>query len=950
MNMKWPEEPYRGLRYYQPDDFPIFAGRKRDVVECAKALSEADVLLLHGRTGCGKSSFLRAGLKPYFERRSSTLEFATQKVGGAANEQTSAEGILVARSGDRPLQMLAELLFSLIEKLANDEMQLGVLFSDPKEALLNREDKESFVSEVGVDASLMMDCLEALADCVSGTPILVIDQAEEVFTLTSHGGAQRNFDLRNASGTVTEIEKQTLLLAHEYFRFLSNVSRERLGVKIIVSMRTEYKGQFDDEIAHHGNPGNIVGYFLPDLDREGIIEAIKTPTKDAPPEWGIGSGLDFYEFEYASGLPETIADVLLSSRPRGGVLPVLQVMCSRLYETSRYLNDLGRWKVTEVDFKKLGSVEDQVDYYLRESFEKALLKRGVEFSDLSPSIDRWYELLKNLVSVEADGRVTTRKISRKRLDDAAIQSSVLSYDSIREWLATDEAGILRKDSVEGQEEWSLGHDSIGLAIQKWWTNFGSTIPSRRSSITSRHTKDVARFTIDDLFGDEKPDAIELIIPDTLVWSHQMPFYAEKKGFFERLGFTVKLPGDLHAGQSEVTYKSLAENIYLSGANAQKRTLVPIERSNFPAKENSSLWSDFAIASLYTGFALIGPAIDGVGPASQFAENPGQGREGLETKRALENIEKLFKTIARPKDHATWTIYCYNETAKRFLDLVVAIAGCEKQLQSISVKILKDGVLSSTDPLASTLLTSQNSMIITSAVGRALCERSGFVTYADTQRLSYLIDEWYRGDAAALRDAYRRYRETISHITWQIGIKHEDWNKAPNRAIILRLASVAYCMLEQMIQNNDDFVRFIYDRFTKDMEKTDIRVDRESVKATIERSYTLIGFEDQARFFLDRGSEFGYWAEERGREESIDSVIREIYSELVNLRKQTFDSYDELNRDVISLREAVENLDLRPEMHQVELLKERAWKHYRIYNFYDSARFMSKAKQALQDIT
>ena len=67
----WPEKPYRGLNYFRPEDRALLAGREADVASCAELLAnpETRVLLLHGSTGCGKSSFLRAGLIPELEEQ-----------------------------------------------------------------------------------------------------------------------------------------------------------------------------------------------------------------------------------------------------------------------------------------------------------------------------------------------------------------------------------------------------------------------------------------------------------------------------------------------------------------------------------------------------------------------------------------------------------------------------------------------------------------------------------------------------------------------------------------------------------------------------------------------------------------------------------------------------------------------------------------------------------------
>jgi hypothetical protein len=73
----WPSEPYKGLAYYGAEDVLLYAGREVEVNDCVHLLAdlETGMLLLHGKTGCGKSSFLRAGLIPELERRGFGFQF-----------------------------------------------------------------------------------------------------------------------------------------------------------------------------------------------------------------------------------------------------------------------------------------------------------------------------------------------------------------------------------------------------------------------------------------------------------------------------------------------------------------------------------------------------------------------------------------------------------------------------------------------------------------------------------------------------------------------------------------------------------------------------------------------------------------------------------------------------------------------------------------------------------
>ena len=64
-----PDEPYRSLAFYDEKDRALFTGRDADVVRFAATLDRPDtrILILHGESGTGKSSFLRAGVIPYLE-------------------------------------------------------------------------------------------------------------------------------------------------------------------------------------------------------------------------------------------------------------------------------------------------------------------------------------------------------------------------------------------------------------------------------------------------------------------------------------------------------------------------------------------------------------------------------------------------------------------------------------------------------------------------------------------------------------------------------------------------------------------------------------------------------------------------------------------------------------------------------------------------------------------
>ncbi|MEP1573894.1 WD40 repeat domain-containing protein [Roseibium album] len=70
----WTEEAFRGLEPYRPEHRPIFCGRDRAREECLEQLRSSAVqgrafLMVHGRSGVGKSSLIGAGLIGDIEER-----------------------------------------------------------------------------------------------------------------------------------------------------------------------------------------------------------------------------------------------------------------------------------------------------------------------------------------------------------------------------------------------------------------------------------------------------------------------------------------------------------------------------------------------------------------------------------------------------------------------------------------------------------------------------------------------------------------------------------------------------------------------------------------------------------------------------------------------------------------------------------------------------------------
>lgn len=68
--VRLPPRPYPGLRPFEKDEWPIFFGRERMADAIVARLLEKKLLVVHGDSGCGKSSLVRAGVLPRLEQQS----------------------------------------------------------------------------------------------------------------------------------------------------------------------------------------------------------------------------------------------------------------------------------------------------------------------------------------------------------------------------------------------------------------------------------------------------------------------------------------------------------------------------------------------------------------------------------------------------------------------------------------------------------------------------------------------------------------------------------------------------------------------------------------------------------------------------------------------------------------------------------------------------------------
>jgi hypothetical protein len=463
-NLTWPPEPYKGLSFYGPDDILLFAGRDDEIRECARSLSKFEVktMILQGETGCGKSSFLRAGLIPFLERRGVGYHFMRE-------QGSNGKKALFIRSTDKPLSKIAEAIFEFSTKPLEIPTPIGLQAVNLAGAIASFEKLVDFQQAVEEDFLLLVGSIRELARMLPDTLILVLDQAEEVLTLM-HGEA----------GNVHR---------DNFFNFLIRIEAENIDVKFVISIRTEYFGRFDEHLSgRHDEDARLRSYMLHELEADALVTAIKRPTLSESltevDEVGIAAR-EIYNFEFAEGVPERIASDLLNTTTRGGVLPVMQIVCERLYNnTKRRSEPNSAWEITLDDYLKFGGMDGPISGYVHDKIrDKCLsvyLSDDVNFrikvekhiTGIAQECSNWEEVLMLLVRIHADGTVTTDLRAEGELrQKASSLGCIIDFDEMMQYLCADEQRLLRPPITVVQKGtkaeikcYSLGHDAVGLML------------------------------------------------------------------------------------------------------------------------------------------------------------------------------------------------------------------------------------------------------------------------------------------------------------------------------------------------------------------------------------------------------------------------------------------------------------------------------------------------------
>jgi hypothetical protein len=463
----WPAAPYKGLNYYSASDRPLFAERD-DAIECCARLVgsfSTKLLLIHGRTGTGKSSFVRAGLLPRL--LSSNTGFVHFQTNGAHPEP------YLIRCTDDPITRLKE---TLLRSLDHDSLLADLPNGIRRHVreLLETGDHGNSHALAGV----MYKSLAAITANVRGCLLLTIDQSEEIFTLSSGNKDDRK---REA-----------------FFALLEQFCSTPFDMKVIICLRTEYHGQFCNwfrigpTLSVSTKRAGLEPFMLEGLqNRDSLLAAILRPTLRSLPQ-AEPAPFDEYRFSYAPGLADTIASDVLRHCGESSTLPVMQLVCNDLYNSSGASSRerSARSDDCEIDFdlyKKQGGVEGALDRFIEGSIV-AVLKESEGRQPSKDTIEKWRDVIATLVARQEGGALTTLLVPVDELIEVARQRGLRgNIEKCLTLMGSEQVRLLRSttfclpDQLTPSRNYSLGHDALATSLHHWKEVREKSIRDRRQA-------------------------------------------------------------------------------------------------------------------------------------------------------------------------------------------------------------------------------------------------------------------------------------------------------------------------------------------------------------------------------------------------------------------------------------------------------------------------------------
>ena len=220
------ESPYSGLSAFQESDADKFFGRPREIESALARIRQHPLMAIVGSSGCGKSSFVRAGVVPALKRSGETWDTTVIRPG---------------RDPMRSLAMVAAKMSGMGESVSEDSPQLQPII-------------ERLRGQPGYLGTVMRE----RARQQSGNILLFIDQFEELYTLLGDADERRAF---TACLTGVADDATTPL-------------------RVVLSLRSDFLDRVPEDALFMSQLQQGL-FFLTAPNRDGLRDALTSPAQMA---------------------------------------------------------------------------------------------------------------------------------------------------------------------------------------------------------------------------------------------------------------------------------------------------------------------------------------------------------------------------------------------------------------------------------------------------------------------------------------------------------------------------------------------------------------------------------------------------------------------------------------------------------------------------------------------
>ena len=434
--------PYRGLLHFREEDAPFFFGREAAIGQLANTVQRQPFAAVVGASGSGKSSVVRAGLVPRLR-----------------SDRSTAWEIVVLVPTDEPLKALAMALVPLLEPMISEVDRLA---EAGKLA-------EHFISQT----VSLHDVVRRILEKQPGTDrvLIVVDQFEELYTLTHDDGARRHF--------LDEL--------------LATTSRSGSRLTVAMTLRGDFVGKaFTHRLLSDRLQGAQIN--LGPMTRGELGFAIRKPAESM-------------QLEFESGLVPRILDAV-GDEP--GNLPLLEFVLKELWanrrgqlllnETYDAMGELQGALATKAD-KFFGSLSSADQNVLQRVFLRIVrpsasgedTRRRAAFTELPP------EGIDLVVKLVNERLLVTNKSASSGLQqtvEVAHEALISHWATLRAWVNEDREFLLWRERLDGlglewerveKSEDALLRGPLLIEAQKWFDQRSQDLSDQeRKFISASH--------------------------------------------------------------------------------------------------------------------------------------------------------------------------------------------------------------------------------------------------------------------------------------------------------------------------------------------------------------------------------------------------------------------------------------------------------------------------------